>query len=91
MLKKKVLPNQKRDALLSELAQGVHSKALQNAEALYHEAAILYAHGAVSRALLLLHQISMEECGKIEILGGWATSLVSGFETNLQGGLWCQA
>ena len=89
MLKKKVLPNQKRDALLSELAQGA-SKALQNAEALYHEAAILYAHGAVSRALFL-HQISMEECGKIEILGGWATSLVSGFETNLQGGLWCQA
>lgn len=63
-------------ALLSELAQGA-KKAFENAEALFHEAKILAGAGALSRALFL-HQISLEECAKIETMGAWATSLLTG-------------
>ena len=47
--------------------------AFLNAEELFQEASLLGSHGAICRALFL-HQISLEECGKIEMLGGWATS-----------------
>jgi AbiV family abortive infection protein len=63
-------------ALLSELAQGA-KKTFENAEALFHEAKILARAGALSRALFL-HQISLEECAKIETMGAWATSLLTG-------------
>ena len=67
-------------ALLKELADGA-DKIFQNAEALYREARILGASGALSRALFL-HQISLEECAKIETIGWWATSLLAGFPVN---------
>jgi AbiV family abortive infection protein len=67
---------------LSNLIEGVE-KAYRNAEDLFQEASILYAHGALCRALFL-HQISLEECGKIEMLGAWATSLLSGFEVDIR-------
>lgn len=71
----------KRNAQLLMLADGA-SKSFENAEALYREATILRAHGCTSRALFL-HQISLEECGKIEIIGGWATSILAGYKVDV--------
>jgi AbiV family abortive infection protein len=48
-------------------------KVLENATELHAEARLLQAAGALSRALLLF-QISLEECAKIEMLGAWAVS-----------------
>jgi hypothetical protein len=44
----------------------------ENAESLYKEAEALRQAGFLARAAFL-HQISMEECAKIDMLGGWAT------------------
>ena len=62
--------------LLGQLAMGA-KKVIDNAEALYQEASILKNHGAISRAVFL-HQISLEECGKAEIMGWWATGVLMG-------------
>ncbi len=62
--------------LLQEIQSGAE-KTFRNAEALYNEARLLAEARALSRALFL-HQISLEECAKIEILGAWATSLSMG-------------
>jgi AbiV family abortive infection protein len=62
--------------LLSVLAHGAEIT-FENAESLYREAEILATAGALARALFL-HQISLEECSKIEGISGWATSLLSG-------------
>jgi AbiV family abortive infection protein len=75
----KKLPSFDR-ALLSELARGAQ-KTFDNAEALYREATLLGAAGAQGRALFL-HQISLEECAKIESLGAWATSLLAGYSVD---------
>ena len=75
----KKLPSFDR-ALLSELARGAQ-KTFDNADALYREAKILGAAGALGRALFL-HQISLEECAKIESLGAWATSLLAGYSVD---------
>src|SRR3977135_1309878 len=74
-----VLPTIDR-AYLSELVRGA-KKTFDNAEKLYEEAAILAKAGATARALCL-HQISLEECSKIENMGVWATSLLSGLEVD---------
>jgi AbiV family abortive infection protein len=75
----KKLPSFDR-ALLSELARGAQ-KTFDNADALYREAKLLGASGALGRALFL-HQISLEECAKIETLGAWATSLLAGYSVD---------
>ncbi|MEQ8315915.1 MAG: AbiV family abortive infection protein [Phycisphaerales bacterium] len=49
------------------------SKVRDNAEQLYSEARILRAAGALARSLFL-HQISLEECAKVDMLGAWAVS-----------------
>jgi AbiV family abortive infection protein len=67
-------------AFLSVLVRGAE-KTLDNAEKLYFEAEILAKTGATARALCL-HQISLEECSKIENMGAWATSLLSGLEVD---------
>jgi AbiV family abortive infection protein len=72
----KKLPSFDR-AMLNELASGAQ-KTFDNADALYWEAKLLGAAGALSRALFL-HQISLEECAKIENTGAWATSILAGF------------
>jgi AbiV family abortive infection protein len=64
--------------LLTELARGAQ-KSFENAKALFREAKILGAAGALCRALFL-HQISLEECAKIEIMGKWATGVLAGFD-----------
>ncbi|WP_454616596.1 AbiV family abortive infection protein [Bradyrhizobium cenepequi] len=61
---------------LSILVRGVE-KTFDNAEQLYFEAEVLAKVGATARALCL-HQISLEECSKVENIGAWATSLLSG-------------
>ena len=68
-------------SLLSELVRG-GQKTFENAETLYKEASLLREAGSLSHALFL-HQISLEECAKIEILGGWATSMLMGHEVDL--------
>lgn len=62
---------------LTELARGA-KKTFENADQLYREARILGAAGAHARALFL-HQISLEECAKVESIGWTATSLLLGF------------
>jgi AbiV family abortive infection protein len=62
--------------LLGELARGAQ-KVFDNAEALCREAKMLGGAGALSRALFL-HQISLEECAKIDVMGAWATSVLAG-------------
>ena len=66
--------------LLPVLLDGAE-KTFENAEQLFEEARILAEAGAAARALCL-HQISLEECSKIDSLGAWATSLVLGFEVD---------
>ena len=68
--------------MLGELACGA-SKVFENAADLYHEASTLHADGALSRALFL-YQISLEECAKIEMLGAWAVSVLTGTEVGIQ-------
>src|SRR5258708_32733307 len=63
-------------AFLSVLVRGAE-KTFDNAERLSFEAEILAKAGATARALCL-HQISLEECSKIESMGAWAASLLSG-------------
>jgi AbiV family abortive infection protein len=70
-------------ALLSELASGAE-KIFANAEALYREAKVLGGASALGRALFL-HQISLEECAKIETIGAWATSLLAGLPIDQKG------
>ncbi len=59
----------------------VPKRRFDNAAKLYFEAEILAKAGATARALCL-HQISLEECSKIENMGAWATSLLSGLEVD---------
>jgi AbiV family abortive infection protein len=54
--------------LLSVLVRGAE-RTFDNAEGLYREAEILAKAGATPRALFL-HQISLEECSKIESITG---------------------
>jgi len=68
------------NVMLNTLADGA-AKVLQNARDLYDEATTLHQTGALGRALFL-HQISLEECAKIEMLGAWAVSVVFGVDVN---------
>jgi AbiV family abortive infection protein len=67
-------------ALLSELVRGAQ-KTFENAETLFREASVLREAGFLSRAYCL-HQISLEECAKIEILGWHATSMFMGHKAD---------
>jgi len=72
-------PSIDRD-LLSVIVRGAE-KTFDNAEKLYFEAEILAKAGATARALCL-HQISLEECSKVETMGAWATSLLAGIKVD---------
>jgi len=67
-------------ALLAELTRGAE-KVFENGVALFREASILKDNGSLNRALFLF-QISLEECAKLEMLGGWVTSLLMGHEVD---------
>jgi AbiV family abortive infection protein len=66
----------KTRTLLSEMSRGAQLT-FTNAEELCAEGDLLRRNGSMNRALFL-HQISLEECGKIEIIGAWATNLLLG-------------
>ncbi|MBX7514915.1 AbiV family abortive infection protein [Qipengyuania sp. GH38] len=68
------------DPFRSQLLAGAR-KAFDNAEQLYREARILGDAGATARALCL-HQISLEECSKVDSLGAWMTGLVLGHQVD---------
>lgn len=68
-------------ALAQALIAGA-GKIFANAEALFTEATLLANAQAWARALFL-HQISLEECAKIEMLAGATTSILMGHEVNL--------
>lgn len=70
------MPNTPEDLHVSQLAHGA-ALALANAVDLFQEAETLFSCKAYSRCLFL-HQISLEECGKIEILGGLAAGRLMG-------------
>lgn len=70
-----------KDAL-RELVSGAQ-KIFENAKSLFNEARLLSANGFFIRALVL-HQISLEECAKIEILGGCATGLLMGHQVDMK-------
>ncbi len=67
-------------ASLAVLVRGAE-KTFEDAERLFFEAELLAKAGAVARALCL-HQISLEECSKVNNLGVSGVSLVLGFEVN---------
>lgn len=71
-----------KDINLSVLAHGA-SLSFANAERLLQEAETLSASKAFSRALFL-HQISLEECAKTEMLGWWATSHLMGMSLDFK-------
>lgn len=62
--------------LLSELCRGA-DLTFSNAEQLYSDAMLLLESELRTRSLFL-HQISMEECAKVDIIGEWATYLMLG-------------
>ncbi|MDH3062306.1 AbiV family abortive infection protein [Achromobacter insolitus] len=68
-------------ALAQDLIVGAE-KIFANAEALFSEATILANRQAWPRALLL-HQIALEECAKVNELGAAVTSLLMGHEVNV--------
>jgi AbiV family abortive infection protein len=69
---------------LARLAQIEHGAtlALQNAERLHDEAQLLRTHGAFARAYAL-HQISTEECSKVDVLGERALHHILGIPFDL--------
>jgi AbiV family abortive infection protein len=65
---------------LDELVDGA-SIVFDNAADLYEEARALHRLGALSRALFL-HQISLEECAKVDMLGTRAVCMLAGMESD---------
>lgn len=76
------MPLTKDTTKLAHLLIEGAEKVFANAEALYREATILANHSAWPRALVL-HQISLEECAKIDALGAAVTSLLLGQDVDI--------
>lgn len=68
--------------LLTELVRGAEG-CFANAEQLFQEATLLREHKHFSRSIFL-HQISMEECAKVDMIGEAATALSLGHPVNLR-------
>jgi AbiV family abortive infection protein len=66
--------------MISELARGAELS-FENAKELFREAVILFKHGSIYRAYFL-HQISIEEFGKIELIGGYAIAHLMDFQND---------
>ncbi len=78
----KLLSGDERKALLSEFNRGA-KLIFNNAEVLFQEAEVLRKNGSYARSLFL-HQISMEECAKVEMIGAWATTVLMGKGIDLE-------
>lgn len=72
---------QEQEAFAVNLIEGALS-VFENADRLFYEAGVLAEVGAFPRAYLL-HQISLEECGKIEILSAAIVSCLTGKEVDV--------
>ena len=68
--------DEKAQKLLAEMLHGARL-AFSNAEQLCREGEVLAKEGCFPRALFL-HQISLEECAKVDMIGTWATNLLVG-------------
>jgi len=73
---------QEQEAFAVGLIDGAQ-RVFENADRLFYEAGVLADVGAFPRAYLL-HQISLEECGKIEILGAAIVSHLIGKEVDVK-------
>ncbi|MBF8740017.1 AbiV family abortive infection protein [Pseudomonas guariconensis] len=71
-----------QEAFALKLIDGALS-IFENADRLFYEGGVLADVGAFPRAYLM-HQISMEECGKIEILGAAVVQCLSGEEVSVK-------
>ena len=76
------LSSDERKALLREFSRGA-KLIFSNAEQLFQEAQALRKNGSFARSLFL-HQISMEECAKVEMIGAWATTVLMGKGIDLE-------
>jgi AbiV family abortive infection protein len=68
--------------LLAELIRGAEV-CFANAEQLFQEASLLREHKHFARSLFL-HQIAMEECSKVDMIGEAATALTLGHAVDLE-------
>jgi AbiV family abortive infection protein len=68
--------------LLAELVRGA-AVCFANAEQLFQEASLLREHQHLSRSIVL-HQIAMEECAKVDMIGAAATGLTLGHPVDLK-------
>jgi AbiV family abortive infection protein len=73
--------NEEDRCLLAEIHRGA-TLLFENAEQLHNEAEILGARRAFCREVCL-HQISIEECSKIDMLGATAMELLTGHSVDL--------
>lgn len=73
---KPVALNDKDKELLAELVRGAEM-CFANAEQLFQEASLLREQKHFSRSIFL-HQISMEECAKVDMIGAAATGITMG-------------
>ena len=55
----------------------------KNAQCLYDEAVLFKEHGKIERSLFL-HQISLEECAKFDLIGYTATTVTTGGECDIR-------
>ncbi len=78
---KPVVLGDKDKKLLAELVRGAEV-CFANAEQLFQEASLLREHKHFCRSIFL-HQIAMEECAKVDMIGGAATALTLGHPVDL--------
>jgi AbiV family abortive infection protein len=74
--------DEKQKILLAELIRGAEVT-FANAEQLFQEASLLRGNRHFCRSIFL-HQIAMEECAKVELIGAAATSITMGYTVNLK-------
>jgi AbiV family abortive infection protein len=79
---KPVTLSDKDNQLLAELVRGAEV-CFANAEQLFQEASLLREHKHFARSVFL-HQIAMEDCAKVDMIGAAATALTLGHPVDLE-------
>lgn len=67
---------------LAELIRGAEIT-FANAEQLFQEASLLRENGHLSRSIFL-HQMAMEECAKVDMIGAAAVSILTGHQVDMK-------